>query len=1034
MSQGFEERDRLIAAAQAAFAEGRVEDARSFADNAAAIDPEIQALAGALRARREDPQGAIRVLTAALRENPNSFETLIALASLHREVGEIERAAELGFQAIRLRPNLGMAHFEFGMTWLAAKQFDRAVVALTRAAEYQPDFVPALRMLGKTWQALENHPEAAKAYRRAADLAPTLETLLGLAKSLNKLSEFEAAEAAARRAVSLQEGSSAAHLALAAALFGLERKDDARRHLARAIELDHEGAEAFSIGLVQRTAGDVPGSNESFRRAIAHDPLQPQPYAVLVHNTKITEADRPLVDKMRTLTQSPHVSLADKGGLRYGLGKALEDLGEYREAMLEYDEANRIARKTKLNDAPIDLADIRLRVDLMIRMAAPPAFANPPAGREESELPVLIVGMMRSGTTLAEQILSSHPEVSAAGEHPFWMKNWQRAFSNASAGYDPDVLAALGREYVQELRRLWPAASRVTDKTPSNFTVAGLVHLALPNARIIHLRRNPCDNALSIWTTPNTPVSDGGHDKANLVAVFQEYFRLMEHMRQVLPPERFLEVSYEDLVTEQEGVTREMVAFCGLAWDDACLRPELNPRPVLTPSMWQVRQPVYTSSIGRWRKFEPWLGPFSELLDIRKPIDSKAVASTASLLEQAKAAIERQRYSDAERILRQAARQERDNAAVQELLASVLKVLGRFDEASDLFESALRLDPARKGLLYDVATCRRVGPNDVALVERLQRALHEGPGSGEELIRVHFGLGKAYEDLGRYEDAMRQFEAGHEVALSQLRAKNQEFNRAECQARFDAIIAAFTKERLQNAKGGSGSDLPLLIVGLVRSGTTLVEQIYACHSQVAAGGELTFWPENWRRVQAQGRGFDASAVKSVSEDYLRVLRSIDGRARRVTDKMPGNYLALGAIHASFPHARVVVCRRNLLDTAVSVYATPIQSAHTWIHRREDIVFFFRQYERLMDHWREVLPEESTFEVPYEQLAQEPEPTSKQLLRYAGLPWEDACLHPEAKQRAVTTPSQWQVRQPIYGTSVDRWRRYEPWLGELAELK
>jgi hypothetical protein len=149
---------------------------------------------------------------------------------------------------------------------------------------------------------------------------------------------------------------------------------------------------------------------------------------------------------------------------------------------------------------------------------------------------------------------------------------------------------------------------------PGNCMFCGLIYQALPNARIIHMRRSPVDTCLSIWATPNQGPSEGGHNKSDLVFSYKEYLRLMAHWRSVIPADRFLEVDYEELVSNREEVTRAMVAFCGLEWDEACLHPEQNHGAVSTPSLWQVRQPVYKTSIERWKKFEPWLGELKELV------------------------------------------------------------------------------------------------------------------------------------------------------------------------------------------------------------------------------------------------------------------------------------------------------------------------------------------------------------------------------------------------------------------------------------
>ena len=169
-------------------------------------------------------------------------------------------------------------------------------------------------------------------------------------------------------------------------------------------------------------------------------------------------------------------------------------------------------------------------------------------------------------------------------------------------------------EYLALLHKIEPEKLHVVDKLPGNYTHLGIIHTAFPNARIIHVRRHPIDTCLSIWSTPNSTRLPWANEKKDLVFAYGQYLRVMEHWRNTLPANRLLEVNYEDLVTETERVSRQMVDFCGLPWDDQCIHPENNSRAVATPSAWQVRQPIYRTALGRWREYEPWLDEFRELL------------------------------------------------------------------------------------------------------------------------------------------------------------------------------------------------------------------------------------------------------------------------------------------------------------------------------------------------------------------------------------------------------------------------------------
>ncbi|MGA8216785.1 MAG: sulfotransferase, partial [Candidatus Sulfotelmatobacter sp.] len=193
-----------------------------------------------------------------------------------------------------------------------------------------------------------------------------------------------------------------------------------------------------------------------------------------------------------------------------------------------------------------------------------------------------------------------------------------------------EFLAKAGADYLGVLRAIAPKAARVTDKMPFNFLWAGLIHMAFPRSVMIHCRRTAIDTALSIHQThfrPGLAFPTGG---AELVAYFRDYQRLIDHWRRVLPADRFIEFDYEDLTRAPEPVIRRIITACGLAWHDACLRPESNPRAVNTPSKWQARQPIFRTSVARWRRYEPWLGPLRALVDVKESHDGSELDAVST--------------------------------------------------------------------------------------------------------------------------------------------------------------------------------------------------------------------------------------------------------------------------------------------------------------------------------------------------------------------------------------------------------------------
>jgi tetratricopeptide (TPR) repeat protein len=612
--------DRVLASAANALRSGDLTTAESLARQALDLEPEsivAKFLLGVLYARKGEPDSAAVFLSQVLDADPRAFEALISLSNLHREAGRFEEATSLAVRAVEVRPADPQALNNLGRCLMAERKLDEAAAAFGRAIAIQPGFAAAYHNLGRTKQLEGKDGEAADAYSRAVKLAPTLENFLALGRVVLNLYDSQGAAECARQCLQRYPSSAEAHLILCGALIDMGESAEAEAHLQRALELDPERKEALQIATRQRPLGHVEEANENLRSAIRQNPRNVLAYGALMHNQKITEADRPLVMKAQELLSEQTLSPTESISIHYGLGKAMEDLGDFGDSMRHYDEANRISRAIKIGDVPFDEAAHVARLDRLIQLLTP--GAQPIDNVATSDLPVLIVGTMRSGTTLAEQILSSHPRVAAGGEQLFWSKNWTRAATSDGEAIDPGQVSKLGHEYIEFLRRMAPDADRVTDKMPGNYMFAGLISQALPNARIIHMRRNPVDTCISIWATPNHIPPDGEHDKQSLVCVYRLYMRLMEHWRSVLPSDRFIEVDYEELVSDREDQTRRLIEFCGLPWDEACLSPEENRRMVTTPSAWQVRQPVYRTSVERWRRFEPYLGAFSELVGVSHP-------------------------------------------------------------------------------------------------------------------------------------------------------------------------------------------------------------------------------------------------------------------------------------------------------------------------------------------------------------------------------------------------------------------------------
>jgi tetratricopeptide (TPR) repeat protein len=396
----------------------------------------------------------------------------------------------------------------------------------------------------------------------------------------------------------------------------------------------------------------------------------------------------------------------------------------------------------------------------------------------------------------------------------------------------------------------------------------------------------------------------------------------------------------------------------------------------------------------------------------------------------ARALLAENRDVEAERVLRKTLVLDPADALAHDLLGNLLAEFGRFEEARECFTHAVTIAPLMAGSYYDLVRCRPVTTADAVLVARMEAALATPGLEAAHRMRVHLALGKAADDLGDHALAMRHFDAA-----DALRHGSSSFDSAAFDTEINRLIERCTPDSIARAAElGTSDTTPVLIIGMPRSGTTLVEQIVSSHPGVRAGGELNFWNERgaaWH--QAGPAGTEAPFLRQAAAHYLRVLRAIGPRSARVTDKMPFNFLWAGLIHLAFPRATIIHCRRAAIDTALSIHQTLFHPGLAFPTGGAKLVAYIRSYQRLTDHWRRVLPADQFIEVEYEELTRDPEPVIRRIIAACGLAWDDACLRPERNPRAVKTPSKWQTRQPINRHSVERWRRYEPWLGALRSL-
>jgi len=543
---------------------------------------------------------------------PQPVAPLLALATQALQSGRPADAIAPLRDAALLQPSNAIIQHDLGLACLEVGRVPDAIAALQRAVASNPRYADAYFRLGIALEKLGDMGGAIVAYDRATKLLPALtEAWFRAGALVYILGHRDEAISCFRRAAVAGGKTSFGRLGKARALLIEDRNEEAEPILREMLVADPRNAMAYELlGSLLSEVGRFDEARACFERAIAIAPLLAGSYYDLVRCRPVRSGDG-LLQGMQAALATPGLEAGQRQRLHLAIGKAAEDLGDYGLAMQHFDAADAVRRSS----GSFDSAAFSLEVDRLIVRCTPEWIARAPELGSPDATPVLILGMPRSGTTLVEQIVSMHPEVAAGGELNFWNERgaaWQRSGAD---GNEMPFLAKAAAEYLGVLRAIAPTAARVSDKMPFNFLWAGLIHVAFPRAIIIHCRRAAVDTALSIHQThfhPSLVFPTGG---AELVAYFHSYQRLIEHWRRVLPGDRFVEVDYEDLTQAPEPVIRRIIAACGLAWHDACLRPEGNPRAVKTPSKWQTRQPIYRTSVARWRRYQPWLGPLRALVD-----------------------------------------------------------------------------------------------------------------------------------------------------------------------------------------------------------------------------------------------------------------------------------------------------------------------------------------------------------------------------------------------------------------------------------
>ncbi len=539
--------------------------------------------------------------------HPDYPRALHYLGLIAHQTGDSAQGVRLISRALALTPKDAEMRSNLGNALARCGRLQEARDELEKATALAPGFAGAHNNLGLVQRKLGDPEAAAGSFERAVQLAPGQPLLYSnWGTALAEAGQLTAAREKLEQAIKLNPGHADAWSNLGLVHSRLRAWDEAVRCLNKALELAPEAAGVWvNLSNVERAFGRMSEARKAAAKAIELAPGLPDAHQALASAGRFEEAEREITG-LEAVLKRGDLTPKDRINCSYALGKLLDGAGQFDRAFAAYAAAN--AEQAQ----PVEIADSVTRFDRLIARFDRDLLDRLADVGNPSERPIFVVGMPRSGTTLVEQIIASHGAASGAGELPHF-EGYLKAFEAAKGGSRAALLGDFAQDYLARLDRRGERALRTVDKAPFNFLCLGLIRLVFPKARIVHCRRDPRDTCLSIFFTNFAEHRSFTTRLADIGAYYACYKRLMEQWRQLFP-EGFFEIAHETLVRDQEGETRRLLGYLGLPWDERCLSFHETLRPVDTPSDWQVREPIHTRSLGRWRHYERHLAPLLEAL------------------------------------------------------------------------------------------------------------------------------------------------------------------------------------------------------------------------------------------------------------------------------------------------------------------------------------------------------------------------------------------------------------------------------------
>ena len=586
--------------------------------------------------------------------NPNSVAAHSNLGIAYYDHEDFENAEAHQKRALELDPNFGNALNNMGSICREKDDPDGAIAYYRKAADLNPDYIEPLNNMGAVLVEEERPEEAIPILQDAIARKPDYaEAHCNLACSYRQLEQNDPALSHFATALSLRPVYPEAHLGIAGIRLEEERPDEAKNILMAALLDSPEHAELYALlGTANNELGFPDEAEAAFQEALEKDPELVSAYnglgtlklenglkdeaetfirqALAIDDERVeTVFNLSLVKKYRR--DDPDLDLlmrheAELSGLsekkqmqlHFALGKAFDDTQDFDRAFQHYIEGCRIKRSL----ITYDVEGTQSNFDRTIQLFSKDFISRFPDAGVESRLPIFVLGMPRSGTTLTEQIIASHPDVYGAGE----LRDLSLIGNAVCGGIElnfPDnmqhataeIIRSVAEQYIAGLQARSPSASRMTDKMPANFFFIGLIRMALPNAKIVHVNRNPVDTCVSNFARLFGRNQYQSYDLTELGQYYKNYRRVMDHWRGTLPHGAMYDLRYEDLVSDTDSQARKLMDYLELDWSDAVLEYSKTQRQVRTASLTQVRQPIYTSSVERWRNYQKHLAPLFEALE-----------------------------------------------------------------------------------------------------------------------------------------------------------------------------------------------------------------------------------------------------------------------------------------------------------------------------------------------------------------------------------------------------------------------------------